>query len=486
MSSTSPNPPPPSPPVSPTAPTSVAPTAPVPASAPDSDAALKTQKLQLEIEQLQQAISNENHVLERLKSWATLLAAVAAFATLIWTVNAGIKQLNQTQNGQDQDRFDKALTRLGSPSVRERLTGAAGLSLFLTVDQQARHAATLRFLASALVIEDDPNVRQAILETFSHVDPPVVSERARRDGLQTLLSLNRSARTAYLRQDSGALTSAKDLNAVEQNRTEAIRASARAIVIFIRKGTTERDFSEIDCTDCDLSSSDPSPLDLSGANFRGAVLRNASFSATKLTQSSFAGADLSHTNFEGAEVQSASFTGTPDDSSAVRQFVATGRRPEPPNFACSNAAHADFSGSLFFGVIESPDPTERIAGFPDFFKTDLRGAQLSQVAAYALTLKKSKSPAPFDKTKINTYRTSAATGVYRTMQIAESADWQFVPSSAPFKRSWQYLLTNLQSATNLDQAYLPVSLKDFRTAPAPAQDYSSTGRCDKYPHSQGQ
>jgi uncharacterized protein YjbI with pentapeptide repeats len=257
-------------------------------------------------------------------------------------------------------------------------------------------------------------------------------------------------------------------------------------VIFIRKGTSERDFSEIDCTGCDLSSPGPLPLDLSGANFRGAVLTNASFSGTKLTQSLFARADLSHTNFEGADVQHANFSGMPDDSSAVRQFVITGRRPEPPNFACSNAADADFSGSLFFGIIESPDPAERIAGFPDFFKTNLRGAQLSQVGVYALTLKKSKSPAPFDKTKINTYKTSAATGVYQTMQIAESTDWQFVPASPSFRRSWQYLLTNLQSATNLDQADLPVSLKNYRTAPAPAQDPSSTGRCDKYPHAQGQ
>jgi uncharacterized protein YjbI with pentapeptide repeats len=454
----------------------------VPASTADPDAALKTKKLELEIDQLSQATS----FLERWKSWATLLAAVLAFATFCWTVNAGIKQLNQTQNGQDQDRFDKALTRLGSSSVRERLTGAAGLSLFLTNGQEGRHAATLRFLSSALVIEDDPNVRQAILETFSHVDPQVVSETARRDGLQTLLSLNRSALKAYLKQAPAALASGEDLNPGEPNRAEAIRASARAIAIFIRKGTAERDFSEIDCTDCDLSSPDSLQLDLSEANFRRAVLTNARFSGTKLTRSSFANADLSNTDFEGADLQHASFTGTRDESFVVRQFIITGRRPDPPNFACSNATNADFSGTLFFGVIESPDPAERIAGFPNFFKTDLSGAELSQVGIYALTLKKSKSIAPFDKTKINTYNTRAAASPYGTMQIAESADWEFVPASAPFRRSWQYLLTNLQSATNPDKAYLPVPLKGYRTASAPAQDPSSTGRCDKYSRTQGQ
>jgi hypothetical protein len=45
--------------------------------------------------------------------------------------------------------------------------------------------------------------------------------------------------------------------------------------------------------------------------------------------------------------------------------------------SCSDAAGADFSGSSFFGVIQSTDPAQRIAAFPDFFKTDIRGAKLS-------------------------------------------------------------------------------------------------------------
>jgi uncharacterized protein YjbI with pentapeptide repeats len=481
MSAIPPNPLPPSPSVPPGAPPVIPPAVPA---GPDPDAALKTEKLGLEIKQLKRTMSLENVVLERFKTGGASVAAIVAFFTFLWTVNAGIKQLDQARNGQDQDRFDKALTRLGSGSVRERLTGAAGLGLFLTSDQSSRHAATLRFLASALVIEDDPNVRQAILDTFSHMDAAVVPENARRDGLQTLVGLNRSARKASLQQEGAVHAVRKDPKAIPQSAGEAIRASALAIVIFIRKGTAERNFSGIDCTDCDLSSGS-SPLELSEADFSGAVLANARFWGTKLTGSSFAGADLTHSDFEGADLQHSDFTSTPDDSYTLRNFMRTGRRPELPIFACADATDADFSGSLLFGVIESSDPTERIAGFPDLFKTNIRGTKLSLAGVYALSLRNSKSPAPFDKTKINTYRTSAATGLYKTMQIAESADWQFVPSSPSLKRSWQYLLSNLQSATNTDQAYLPIPMADYQKAPAPAQDSSSSGRCDKYSHAQG-
>src|SRR5262249_42924818 len=118
-----------------------------------------------------------------------------------WAIKAGVTQMNQTQNAQDQDRFDKAITRLGSSSASERLTGAAGLSLFLSADQQSRHGATLRFLATALVVEKEPTVRQAILDTFSHIDPAVVPNAAREEGLRTLLDLNRSEMSALSLQE---------------------------------------------------------------------------------------------------------------------------------------------------------------------------------------------------------------------------------------------------------------------------------------------
>jgi hypothetical protein len=196
---------------------------------------------------------------------------------LLWTIIAGWKQIAQIQNAQDQDRFDKALTRLGSASVSERRTGAAGLSLFLTSDQKGRQAATLRFLASALVIETNPNVRQAILDTFSRTDPAVVTLPAREDGLRTFLDLNCSTYTALLQTPISEPETQKPLEAEETNLAAAVRASAKAIVIFIKNGTSQRDFSGINCEGCDFSGSYLA-LDLSNANFKRAFLPDANFS----------------------------------------------------------------------------------------------------------------------------------------------------------------------------------------------------------------
>jgi len=466
---------PPSPPIPPA-------TAPSPAP-PDPDAALKTRKLELEIQQLQRATSQESWKLELLKIWAPLLTAIVAIGALIWSINAGVKQANLTQNGQDQDRFDKALSRLGSASVSERLTGAAGLSLFLTTDQESRHAATLRFLASALVIEKDPNVRQAILDTFSHMDPVTVRQNAREDGLRTLLDLNRSTRAALLQNPVRDSDNVKPKESDQANAEEALRASAMAIVIFVKKGTPQRDFSAIDCTGCDFSGASP-PLDLSNSTFDRAILTSAKFSRLKLTGSSFDGAYLAGANFEGADLKRARFTGTPHESYAVQQFIRTGEKPLAPDFSCADATEADFSGSLFFGVIESSVPNERIAGYPGLFRASLSGANLSKIGIYALPTSHSKSAPPFKNSKIITYQPpSMSTHGYAAMLVAESPDWRFVPSSPAFQTSWRYLLGQLQLASGAESANLPLTMSLNNSLPSTPSDQN---RCDQYSRSQGQ
>jgi uncharacterized protein YjbI with pentapeptide repeats len=470
MSSTTPLPPPPPSPLQP----------------PDPNAVQQKEKLDLEIKQLQQATSRFNRGLEFVKAWAPSLTTFVTLGALIWTINAGITQMRQTQNGQDQDRFDKAISRLGSNSVSERLTGASGLSLFLTTDQASRHAATLRFLGTALVIEKDANVRQAILDTFSHMNPAIVNQDAREDGLQTLLDLNRSAIRARLQQeeDIGHSLATKPQLSELQSQVNALRASAKAIVIFVKKGSSQHDLSGIDCTDCDFSS-DSHPLDMSGSNFDHAVLTNATFAGTKLSGSSFDSAYLSGTSFEAAIMQRTHFTGAPHESYAVREYQVTGDRPRPPSFACADASNADFTGSLFFGVIESAISNERIAGFPDLYRTNLAGANLSRIGVYALPLTRSKAHSPFPKTKLITFQARTSKPKYGAMHVIESDDWRFETSSPSFERSWQFLKTQLQSAAGIDKAMLPAPLSLYRGAP-PAMDDSESHRCDKYRSSQGQ
>src|ERR1700723_3244226 len=121
-------------------------TPPPPSLPPDPDALLLTAKLRLEIEQLQHQNSRGARIVDFLKNWGTPFATLLTLIALVWTIHAGVVQMGQTQNAQDQDRFDKAISRLGSGSIKERQTGAAGLSLFLSRRAVQWHGPTLRFL----------------------------------------------------------------------------------------------------------------------------------------------------------------------------------------------------------------------------------------------------------------------------------------------------------------------------------------------------
>jgi uncharacterized protein YjbI with pentapeptide repeats len=466
------------------------PVGPPPASPPpDPDEPLKHEKLELEINQLRQVTSFRNWILQFIQALTPPITTAITLGALIWTIHAGIVQMGQTQNAQDQDRFDKAISRLGSQSVNERLTGVAGLSLFLGKGQESRHAATLRFLASALVIESDPNVRNSILDTFSHIDTTGVDQNARDEGLRTLVEANRSSLHALAVEEieTRMIEEPSERLRAQRQRDDAIHASSRGIVILVQKHTAHRDFSMIDCTDCEFSVPGKS-LDLSGAIFDSAVLRRANFSGATLTGASFDEADLSGTNFEGALLQRARFTGTPHKSYTVRQFQNNGSRSEAPNFSCADASRADFAGSLFFGVIESKDRNELIAGFPDLFQTNLDGANLSGIGFYSLHLGGSlRLSPPFKTSKLITYDSTAKRGKYQVLALSETPDWTFLSSFGPFQNSWRYLLARLQTSSNLELARLPAGFANYRNeGAAPPAIGPDANRCAAYARPQGQ
>ncbi len=459
---------------------------PIPPAPPDPEEALKHDKLELEIKQLRQTISFRNWILQLIQVLTPPITTAIALAALIWTIHAGIVQMGQTQNAQDQDRFDKAISRLGSQSVNERLTGTAGLSLFLGKGQESRHGAALRFLASALVIEPDSNVRHSILDTFSHIDTSAVDQSAPDEGLRTLIEANRSSlHEQALGETSKTVKPSGESRA--QNQRDALQASSRAIVILVQKHTAFRDFSAIDCTDCQFSVPGDT-LDLSGSRFDQAVLRKANFSGATLNGASFDDADLSGTDFEGTQLPKARFTGTPHNSYAIRQFQGNGSRPEAPNFSCADASGADFTGSLFFGIIESKDPNELIAGFPGLFKTNLDGADLSGIGFYSLRLRGSaQSSPPFKTGKLITYRSDATHGKYQTLALSETQDWIFSSSFASFQNSWRYLLARLQTASNLELARLPAGFANYKNEGVlPATAGAEANRCAAYARPQGQ
>jgi uncharacterized protein YjbI with pentapeptide repeats len=465
MATTPPAPPPP-PSIPPTPPSNTPPALVPP---PDPEPALRTKKLQLEIEQLQQQNSRGARIVEALKNWGTPFVTISTLVALVWTIHAGIVQMRQTQNAQDQNRFDKAITRLGNTSVKERQTGAAGLGLFLGPGQEQRHGPTLRFLASALVIEDDPTVRSAILDTFRHVDPEIVQQQARDEGLRTLIESDRAI-LGELRSRTTISGFVNDYLALGGSgetyaQKNALRAAAKGIAILITKRTGIRDFSNIYCENCDFSLSDASS-DLTGADFTGAFLDHANFPGATLSGANFHNAALQGTNFRRATLRGANFSGTPSSDYVLTFLFENQERPEGPNFACSDLTGADFSGSLFFGVIESHDPKELVAGYPELTQADLTNADLSKIGFYALRLRDSKPAAvPFTSAQrsLETYRLKMPYGTYGLLELSPTADWTFSATSGPFLNSWRYLLSKLRSAKNVNTAALPSGFRNFET-----------------------
>src|SRR5580704_3328910 len=123
---------------------------------------LEKQKQILELRSLVRSLSWHGTSLEWLKA-ATVPAALLG---VLVTFMIGSNQIQQTQDARDSERFDRALSRLASSSTNERLTGVAGLRLFLATQNNLRHAATLQFLVNAAAIEDTDIVQNAILDVF--------------------------------------------------------------------------------------------------------------------------------------------------------------------------------------------------------------------------------------------------------------------------------------------------------------------------------
>lgn len=99
------------------------------------------------------------------------IAAPVAIAGFFVTFAVGVLQLEQASGTREDERFDKAISRLAGSNATERLPGLAGLQLFLDSDYKSCHRATLEFLANALAVEGDDTVRNAILTVLARLKP---------------------------------------------------------------------------------------------------------------------------------------------------------------------------------------------------------------------------------------------------------------------------------------------------------------------------
>lgn len=464
----------------------------------DAEDVLRKRKLALETQVLGQQVK------WRIEIFKAVTGPVA-IAALGVTIFLGISQLREARQSRDDERFDRAVARLAGSTATERLSGVAGLGLYLEPQQKARHRATLRFLVNALAVEQDPTVRGELLDRLSQLTPTQVSQNDLNDALERLRDRNRSLyarqRAIFvekLMQGSALLTDKGNdetyIGHASGEDLAPLRATAAAITALVRNGAKTKDLSKIYCVGCDFTgkvweminpdfakvadfahADAASTLDLSGTDFHGAILRDSNFIGMDLQGASFDSADLIHVNFAGADLAGAKFTDYGHSEYFTTSMVMAGYSYPPPfpDFTCADLSNADFTGSVFFGIY-SDRPNVLNAAYPILQRANLSNAKLGQMRVFtAFPVPPNYNPTPPEQINSFLFEGTAQVGSILNLKnslgepIIVNVFWGLPslrikePVPPDYWPSVRQVFSDLASARNLDKSQLPQGLKDF-------------------------
>ena len=421
--------------------------------------------------------------------WLKGLAGLAAIVGLFVAFFMNSRQLAQLAQSRDDERFDKAVSRLGSPNPSERLTGIPGLERFLNSSEPERQASALQYLVNAAVIEPDGTVRTAILDVFSGLS----ESHTARDALNAALASARDRNRAILKRyvdryvatplfqygrPSGPGYTEVPIGKLSAEELAPLDTTANIMAALVRAGAKNLDFSQTYCVECKFGRDDKS-VDLPRTKFDGAFLRRADFRNADLSGSSFHDADLVETWFTSANLRGAKLT--EDVFATPWQEIAAVNGNDlllmyGASFACADLYDADFSGRPIFTFVYN-DPALRAVQHDDFRKANLRKTKLMGfqflLAVPVELVNKSTDSLPFDIHKIFSVESGLGAGPsvairagsskgYVVWTVATSADFRFT-GKLDTKAFWDVVLAfrQLYGARNLMEADMPVGMKDF-------------------------
>jgi uncharacterized protein YjbI with pentapeptide repeats len=478
----------------------------LPVSPPDDggESELRRKKIGLETQLLTQQLKPRYWLLEIVK----VIVGALTLAGVVVTLYLGLNQIEDARQSRDDERFEKAVARLGGSTATERLAGVAGLGLYLEPRQKARHRATLHratlhFLVNALAVEQDGTVRGELLDSLSQITPTVVGQEDLNDALERLRDRNRSlyARQRGIFMDKLIRGAAQPtdkgnnetyLGQASAEDLAALRATATAITSMVRNGARTKDLSNIYCVGCDFTgktwemmnpnfskvadfahADTADTLELSGTNFDGAILRDSNFIGADLRAASFDSADLIHVNFAGAELSDAKFTDYGHRDYFTSSMVTAGYAYPPPfpDFTCADLSGADFTGSVFLGIYGDGSND---AAYPILYQANLANAKFGKM--WILTVSKvppNYTPTPSDQVSSFLFQGSEQVGSTANIRsrsgepVIINEFWgspslqirEPVPSG--YSMSVRLVFSELASARNLDRSQLPQGLKDF-------------------------
>jgi uncharacterized protein YjbI with pentapeptide repeats len=467
------------------------------------EAELRCQKLELETQLLRRQASARFFWLEVAKA----ITGPAALLDLMVTIYIGTTQLKQAQRSRDDDRFDRAVARLASPRTTERVAGVVGLQLFLGPDQRDRHRATLQFLSNALVTERDATERHAILDTFAQLAPKEVGQDVLNATLETLRDKNRSLfglhRGKEVAKEIAERTGRAKKTVTEpgedsgsDEESSALRATASAIAVLVRRGARIKDLSGIYCGECDFSgtalddaeglhagwypprrfgakSADVAHIiDLSGTDFHDSILTNADFTGVTLRDSDFDSASIDGATFYGADLSRAKITSHRD---SLAPLVGSLEPPEAfPDFNCADLEGADFTRTLLFGIVRTRESQVSRQSYPFLRNANLAHAKLEKIHIFIITpaprsdeIDEPKGGIPFEGAGMlasmilpKPYLIEARPS--RVTIVEAGADIRVREPIRPDDMSSMYrVFAELASARNIEQSDLSPHIKEF-------------------------
>lgn len=296
------------------------------------------------------------YALEWIKA-GTVLAALIGIAT---TLYIGQRQAETAQSTADRqskdaeesraaDRFDKALSRLAErDNPGARMSGVAGLRLFLIDSRPTHQREALHYLVTLLGEEKSPEVQQVFLDAFT--DARLFTQEAKDDALRTAIEIDRSLTEVVINQLTKQKESAKQallakyLDKKIEDLPSSFSYSYNNVIslTFLQKmGLSSIDYkrlfydpaardlgphsaqtntldyvdlinmlvsagarnvsnnwTNIYCQKCDFTP----VVDMSGAHFDESFLAGANFSHVKLRGATFRDADLGETNFFSSDL----------------------------------------------------------------------------------------------------------------------------------------------------------------------------------------
>ncbi|WP_203182988.1 pentapeptide repeat-containing protein [Streptomyces pratensis] len=286
------------------------------------------------------------------------LAALAALAALLFTwmqVGQANKQLRISEQGQITNRFNAAITNLGSDSVDVPLGGVYGLERIM--QDSVRDHPTVVSVLTAYVRRHAP-LPEAGVDRKQTVAPAV-----------TLPTDVEAAMGVLAERPLEVETFGLDVNRTDLRGLRSGQGGSRfAGMIF-----QEADLSGADLSGADLTGADLTGADLTNADLTGTVLRGSSLAGATLSVASVSGADLNEANLNKADLSGADLTGARLTGAELNGAVLSSAVLKRTTFRTANMNGSNLTGADLKGA----DLTDARLAFADLTLADLTGANLT-------------------------------------------------------------------------------------------------------------